>query len=100
MKPETRAVIAELRVVADQQRLPGMARVGINVDRALGVSIPALRKIGRRHRPDHPLARDLWRRGIHEARILASMVDDPAEVTRIRWRSGSETSIRGISAIR
>jgi 3-methyladenine DNA glycosylase AlkD len=82
MKPETRAVIAELRVVADQQRLPGMARVGINVDRALGVSIPALRKIGRRHRPDHSLALDLWRSGIHEARILASMVDDPAEVTR------------------
>jgi 3-methyladenine DNA glycosylase AlkD len=59
-----------------------MARVGINVDRALGVSIPALRKIGRRHRPDHSLALDLWRSGIHEARILASMVDDPAEVTR------------------
>ncbi len=33
-------MIAELRVVADPSRLPGMARVGINVDRALGVSIP------------------------------------------------------------
>ena len=82
MKAETRAVIAELRAVADPSRLPGMARVGINVDRALGVSIPELRKIGRRHRPDHALALDLWRSGIHEARILASMVDDPAKVTR------------------
>jgi 3-methyladenine DNA glycosylase AlkD len=82
MKAGTRAVIAELGLVADPSRLPGMARVGINVDRALGVSIPELRKIGRRHRPDHPLALDLWRSGIHEARILASMVGDPAKVTR------------------
>ena len=81
MKAATRGVVAELRAVADPSRLPGMARVGINVDRALGVSIPQLRKLGRRHGPDHVLALDLWRSGIHEARILASMVDDPAQVT-------------------
>ncbi len=82
MKAGTRAVIAELRAVADPSRLPGMARVGINVDRALGVAIPDLRTLARRHRPEHELALDLWRSGIHEARILASMVDDPAKVTR------------------
>lgn len=56
--------------------------MGINVDRALGVSIPTLRKLGRRHGPDHALALDLWLTAVHEARILASMVDDPAQVTR------------------
>ncbi len=56
--------------------------MGINVDRALGVAIPELRTLGRRYGPDHELALDLWRSGIHEARILASMVDDPARVTR------------------
>jgi len=74
--------LAELRSVADPTRRPGMARVGINVDRALGVSIPNLRKLGRRYRTDHALALALWETGIHEARILASMVDDPAQVTR------------------
>jgi 3-methyladenine DNA glycosylase AlkD len=82
MEAETRTVTPELRAVADPSRLSGMARVGINVDRAIGVSIPELRKIGRRHRLDHSLALALWRSGIHEARILASMVDDPAKVTR------------------
>ena len=57
-----------------------MARVGINVDRALGVSIPNLRKLGRRYRTDHGLALALWETGVHEARILASMMDDPAQV--------------------
>ena len=74
----TRGVVAELRALADPARLPGMARVGINIERAIGVSLPHLRKLGRRLGPDHLLALDLWSTGIHEARILASMVDDPA----------------------
>ena len=37
---------------------------------------------------DHPLALKLWQSGIHEARILAALVDDPAQVTSAqmeRW---------------
>jgi 3-methyladenine DNA glycosylase AlkD len=78
----TRDVVAELRSVADATRKPGMARVGIRVDRALGVAIPDVRRIARGHRGDHDLALGLWATEIHEARILASMIDDPARVTR------------------
>ena len=81
VKAHTQAVVDELRAVADSSRRPGMARVGINVTRAIGVSMPACRRIARAHRGDHGLAIDLWRTKIHEARILASMVDDPALVT-------------------
>jgi 3-methyladenine DNA glycosylase AlkD len=59
-----------------------MARVGIDVTDALGVPIPTLRSMARRLRPDHELAAELWITGVHEARILASMVDDPKSVTR------------------
>ena len=82
MKAATSAVVSELRAAADSSRLPGMARVGITVDRAIGVSIPHCRRIARAHRGDHLLALDLWSTEIHEARILASMVDDHALVTR------------------
>jgi 3-methyladenine DNA glycosylase AlkD len=58
-----------------------MARFGINPDRALGVRVPDLRRLAREIGTDHGLAQDLWRTGIHEARILASMVDEPARVT-------------------
>ena len=64
-----------------------MARVGIVVDRALGVSIPHLRRIARAHRGDHALALDLWETEIHEARILASMVDDARRVTRAQMET-------------
>lgn len=80
MREQTRTVVEELRTVADPSRKPGMARVGINVDRAMGVSIPDCRRIARAHRNDHALALDLWATDLHETRILASMVDDPARV--------------------
>lgn len=58
-----------------------MARYGINPDNAYGVSIPTLRKLAKETGHHHALALQLWETGIHEARILASMVDDPREVT-------------------
>jgi 3-methyladenine DNA glycosylase AlkD len=57
-----------------------MARYGINPAQALGVSIPALRQMAR-GRCDHALAEALWQSGIHEARILAGMVDDSSQVS-------------------
>jgi 3-methyladenine DNA glycosylase AlkD len=81
MRALTRAVLDEIEAAADTARLPGMARVGIAVEYAIGVSIPECRRIARAHRGDHALALDLWRTAIHEARIIASMVDDPAQVT-------------------
>ena len=58
-----------------------MAHFGINADHALGVHIPEIRKIAKSIGKDHALALDLWRSQIKEARILASMVDDPGMVT-------------------
>ena len=81
MRAATKRVVEELRAAADASRKPGMARVGIRIDRALGVSIPECRRIARGHRRDRALALELWRTRIHEARILASMVDDPDQVT-------------------
>jgi len=59
-----------------------MARFGIATKRALGgSSIPYLRWLAKRLGKDHQLAAELWASGIHEARILAAMVDEPSEVT-------------------
>lgn len=78
---DARAAIAELRRRADPSRRPGMARVGIDVSRALGVSVPDIRAVGRRCGTDQTLAAQLWRSGIHEARILATLVADPGALT-------------------
>ena len=65
-----------------------MARVGIRIDDALGVSVPDIRRIAKRAGIDQALADGLWATGIHEARYLATMVADPAALTAAqmdRW---------------
>jgi 3-methyladenine DNA glycosylase AlkD len=58
-----------------------MARYGINVENAFGVSVNQLRKVAKRLGTDHELALALWATGNHEARLLACFVDDPALVS-------------------
>jgi 3-methyladenine DNA glycosylase AlkD len=53
----------------------------------LGIRAPVLREIARAHRRDHALALELWKGGIHEARIIATLVDDPKAVERRQMES-------------
>jgi 3-methyladenine DNA glycosylase AlkD len=82
-----RAVIRRLNELGDRTRLSGMERYGINVRRALGVAVPELRALARQIGRDHDLAAALWESEIHEARILASMIDDPALVTEAQMEA-------------
>ena len=60
----------------------GMARYGIHTDRAFGISMGTMQPLAKRLGTDHALATALWESGWHEARILATLVDDPPHVTR------------------
>jgi 3-methyladenine DNA glycosylase AlkD len=84
-------VLARLRGLADASRLAGMARYGIGTDSALGVTVAELRDVAKELGRDHDLAGELWETGVHEARILASLVDVPALVDDDqfeRWAAG------------
>jgi 3-methyladenine DNA glycosylase AlkD len=80
-KGRARAIVSELRSLADPAVREGQARFGIQTRRAFRIPIPALRAIARREGRDHRLAQELWASGYHEARILAAFVDNPPEVT-------------------
>lgn len=74
-------VIKKLKKKANRKNVEGMARFGIASTNTLGVSIYDLRPLAKEIGKDHKLARRLWKSGIHEARILASWIDEPAKVT-------------------
>jgi 3-methyladenine DNA glycosylase AlkD len=74
-------VMKELKSHANPKNVEGMARFGINPKNTLGISIPVLRKMAKKAGTDHELATKLWATGVHEARILACLVDDPETVT-------------------
>ena len=67
---------------ADPKKVAGMARYGISTAGTLGVSVVEIRRLARRAGRSHALAAELWASGVHEARILATIVDQPALVTR------------------
>lgn len=64
-----------------------MARFGINPKYALGVRVPVLRNLARKIGKNHKLAEGLWKTKIHEARILAGMVDDSEKVNEKQMES-------------
>jgi 3-methyladenine DNA glycosylase AlkD len=74
-------VLAKLRAKARPDQLEGMSRYGMTIDCRLGVSVPDMRKIAKDCGKHHCLALSLWETGIPEARMVASMVDEPASLS-------------------
>jgi 3-methyladenine DNA glycosylase AlkD len=66
-----RAILRELRSLGEVRNVKGMARFGIRAKNVYGVAKPKL----------DLLARELWDSGVHDARILAGMIDDALAVT-------------------
>lgn len=75
-------IIKVLKLNADRKTVLARTGYGINVSGQLGLSIPFLRKTAKAIGKNHSIALKLWQSGIHEARILASMVDNPAMITK------------------
>lgn len=75
-------VIKKLKFLSNLENVKGMARFGIKPKtKVLGVPLPELRKIAKEVKKDHQLALKLFDSGIHEARILASMLAEPEKFT-------------------
>ena len=84
------AILKLLRSHANPANVAGMARYGISTRGTLGVPVKTLRTLARQIGKNHELALALWESGIHEARILATIIDQPARVTVTqmnRWAS-------------
>src|ERR1700758_1386369 len=67
--------------MSNAKHLEGMKRYGIDNAKALGVSMPKVRALAKEIKKNQVLSLELWGTGIHECRILASMIGDPKQVT-------------------
>jgi 3-methyladenine DNA glycosylase AlkD len=74
-------VLRTLRQLSNPANVAGMARFGISPKNNLGITIVTLRTYAQKIGTDHSLAIQLWKSRIHDARLLASMIDDPEQVT-------------------
>src|SRR6516225_9606552 len=76
-----RRCLGELRRLGTRRNVAGMARFGIRAKRVYGVAKPKLDALARRIGKNHQLALELWDSGVHDARILAGLVDEARLVT-------------------
>jgi len=56
-------------------------RFGIHTDKAWGVRMADMQKVSKSIGTDHRLAQQLWKTGWYEARMVATMIADPQQVT-------------------
>jgi 3-methyladenine DNA glycosylase AlkD len=86
--PSAQSVVAKLERLADKRTLESMSRYGLPSDNALGVPMNRMLALAKELGPNHALAEALWKTRGYEARMVASMIDDPAQVTAAqmdRW---------------
>ena len=75
-------VTNELKKHGNQRNRDGMAKFGINVEKAFGVNAPAIYALAKKLGKNHEFALKLWASGYHEARHVAAMIDLPELVTK------------------
>ena len=88
LEDEVQSALRWLKSHSTKSALEGMARYAIPSDKALGVAYKDMKVLGKRLGRDHELAAALWDTGVYEARMVASFVDDPSQVTSAqleRW---------------
>ena len=73
--------LGELRALGERRNVHGLARFGIRAKVVYGVAKPKMDELARRIGKDHQLALELWASGVHDARILAGMIDLPRAVS-------------------
>jgi len=79
--PAVETAVASLKRLASKRTRADMERYGIPSNKALGVPMAAMLKLSKEIGGDHDLAMGLWKTDIYEARMLASLVDEPHRVT-------------------
>jgi len=83
-------LITELQQLANPANVEGQQRFAIRGGIQLGVSLYDLRRMAKGIR-DHELAQRLWDSGFHEGRLLATLVDDPRQVTAAQMNAWVDT---------
>ncbi len=81
LETQVQSALAWLKSHSSKAARDGMARYAIPSDHAYGVPMRDIKALGKTLGTNHPLALALWDTGVYEARMLASFVGDPDELT-------------------
>jgi len=81
MSKECEIILKKFVSLKNEKNRIGMMRFGINIENAFGVSMVEVRNIAKKLKKNQILAEQLWESNIHEARILASIISEPMQIS-------------------
>jgi len=73
--------VATLKRLGEKKNVAGMARFGIRANKVFGVSKPKLDELAKKIGKNHELGMELWRTGIHDARLLGVLISEAEQVS-------------------
>ena len=73
-------VLKEMEALGTEQNRKIYGRHGVQRE-MFGLSFANLKKLAKTYKKEHGLALELWQSGNHDARILASMIADPKQMS-------------------
>ena len=84
-------VLEHLKSLGDPRARERWEKMGMNASAYYGVGLTKLKAYAKRLGRNHELAAALWATGVHDARLLATMVEEPRQVTERQvdeWMAG------------
>lgn len=88
IEDQVQSALAWLKSHSTKATLDGMARYAIPSTNAYGVAVRDIKVLAKTLGKNHALASALWATGVYDARMLASFVGDPEQLTAAqmdRW---------------
>jgi 3-methyladenine DNA glycosylase AlkD len=73
-------ILTQLKALGSPEQRASKSRLGIPAERSFGTPLTAIRQLGKRLGRDQALALALWESGYHEARLLAVLLAEPAQM--------------------
>jgi 3-methyladenine DNA glycosylase AlkD len=74
-------VIAKMEALTDRRAIEAWARMRVSPENYLGVNLTKLKTLSKEIKKDHELALQLWNSKIHDAKLLATMIEESKKVT-------------------
>lgn len=79
--PTSNEILKQLLSLSDKEKAKQAEYFGVRGTKLIGISAPDLRQIAKQLKTNHPLALQLWEKNYHEARMLATIIADPKQIS-------------------
>ncbi|WKN33545.1 DNA alkylation repair protein [Porifericola rhodea] len=89
-RPSVQIILQQLEAERKPEYLEHMQHFGIQGENMLGIRMPVLRAMAKTYAKDHKVALELWKHDIHEAKLMAILMDEAKKVNEAQMENWAQ----------